>query len=144
MALLSKSFDPIENIPTNASTQEEWISWYKTLKSNFGAQNANALWVKGWKRYGGSPNANTHELRIYMEKQGIKIDKDYFQSVFDNGVGFADFIGSGFQVARYMGIALGVIIVGGLGLVIYNLAKDPARNVGIALKAAALKKGGKI
>lgn len=140
MAILSKSFDPVENIPTPASTQEEWISWYKTLKSNFGKQNANALWIKGWKKYGGSPAANTNDLRTYMEKQGIKIDKDAYQSVLDAGVGLVDFVG----MAKYVAIGLGVIIIGGLGLAIFNIARDPGRTAGRAIRAATFKKGGNL
>jgi len=143
MAILSNKFNPIENIPRLESTQEEWISWHKSLKSNFGLQNANALWVKAWKKYG-SPGANTNDLRTYLSKQGIEVNKDAWQSIVDKGVGISDYIGSYFQVAKYMGIALGVIVIAGIGMTIYNIAKNPIGNASKVGKAMVLKKGGKI
>jgi len=146
MPILSKKFDPVENIPKDGSTQEEWISWHKALKSNFGAQNANALWIKAWKKYG-SPGANTNDLRTYASNQGIEISRDAWQTIYDKGIGITDYFGSFFQVAKYMGIALGVVIIGGIGMAVYNIAKQPGETAGKALGAAskgAFKKGGKV
>ena len=138
MAILSPKADPIASIPNSSSKQEEWINWHKALKSNFGTQNANSLWVKAWKKFG-SPEANTGDLRTYLKSQGITIDSSKWDSIVDAGAGVTDFIGSYFHVAKYFGIGLGIIVVGGLGMIVYNLAKNPAQNAGIAARAFVTK-----
>ena len=135
MGLLTGKIDPVSAIPQYNSGFEEWISWYDSLKQNFGKKQANALWVKAWKIRGNS-SANTNELRSYMKKHGVTIDKSSWDSIVDTTVAAGDFFGTTIGVSRFLGITLGVIVVGGLGLAIYNLAKRPAESLGTAIKYA--------
>lgn len=138
MAILTGKADVVGTIPSYNGKFEEWIQWHKDLKSNFGKKVANSLWVKAWKIRGNS-SANTNELRSYMEKQGIKFDKSAWDSVVDAGADITDAFGTAFQVTKYVGIGLAVIVVGGLGMIVYNLAKNPAKSVGVGARAFLTK-----
>ena len=74
-----------------------------------------------------------------MEKQGIKFDKSAWDSVVDAGADITDAFGTAFQVTKYVGIGLAVIVVGGLGMIVYNLAKNPAKSVGVGARAFLTK-----
>ena len=138
MAILTGKADVVGTIHSYNGKFEEWIQWHKDLKSNFGKKVANSLWVKAWKIRGNS-SANTNELRSYMEKQGIKFDKSAWDSVVDAGADITDAFGTAFQVTKYVGIGLAVIVVGGLGMIVYNLAKNPAKSVGVGARAFLTK-----
>lgn len=127
--------DITKSIPTVNSKSEAWIQWHKDLKSNFGKKTANSLWVKSWG-VRGNPSANTSDLREYLEKQGIKIDKSAYDSLVDTGSGITDFFGDIFHFGKVGGMVLGGILIVGTGMVIYNLAKDPAKSIGTTLKYA--------
>lgn len=130
--------NPVDTIPAYNAKAESWIEWHKTLKSNFGKKVANSLWTKAWsiRGYGG---ANTSDLREYMEGQGVKINKSAWDSVVDFGGGILDFFGDAFTVAKWVGISLLVIIVGGIGMIIFNIARKPAESAGIAARAFVTK-----
>ena len=138
MAILTGKADVVNSIPSYNSNFEEWIQWHKNLKSNFGKKIANDLWIKAWKIRGKS-SANTNELRSYMEKQGIKFDKSAWDSVVDAGDNITDAFGTAFQVTKFVGIGLAVIVVGGIGMIVFNLAKSPAKNIGVAARAFVTK-----
>ena len=138
MAILTGKADVVNSIPSYNAKFEEWIQWHKDLKSNFGKKIANSLWMKAWKIRGNS-SANTNELRSYMEKQGIKFDKSAWDSVVDAGDNITDAFGTAFQVTKFVGIGLAVIVVGGLGMIVFNLAKSPAKNIGVAARAFVTK-----
>ena len=138
MAILTGKADVVNSIPSYNAKFEEWIQWHKDLKSNFGKKIANSLWMKAWKIRGNS-SANTNELRSYMEKQGIKFDKSAWDSVVDAGDNITDAFGTAFQVTKFVGIGLAVIVVGGIGMIVFNLAKDPAKNIGVAARAFVTK-----
>lgn len=128
----------ISSMPGYNSPAENWIQWHRDLKSNFGKKIANGLWLKAW-RIRGTSSANTNDLRTYMEKQGVKIDSSAWDKVVDLGADITDAFGDIFQVTKYLGIAIGVIIVGGLGIAIYNIAKRPAESAGLAARAFVTK-----
>lgn len=133
MPILQSKTDPT-SIPQLNATSDVWINWHKVLKNNFGKKEANTLWIKAWYRRKG-PNSSTNELRTYMHGQGIDIEKSYGESVMDSAFSFVDFFGDYLTLGKYVGIGLTVIIVGGLGMIVFNLAKNPAKNIGIAAKA---------
>jgi hypothetical protein len=120
--------DVTSNIPQIGSPAEAWIQWHKDLKSYFGKKVANSLWLKAWG-IRGSTKVSTVELRKYMKDNGITISETAWQSVVDTGSGALDIAGDMFKVGRYMGIAIGVIIIGGAGLLIYNVVKDPNKSL---------------
>lgn len=128
----------IESIPDFGDKSEKWITFHEDLKSNFGKKTANSIWVKAWALRG-NPDANNGDLRDYLEKNNIKIDKSNWDSVADFGSDVTDFFGDAFKVAKWVGIGFAVILVGGIGLVVYNLAKDPAKSAGVAARAFATK-----
>jgi len=138
MGLMTGKADVISGMPQYNSQAENWIQWHQDLKSNFGKKIANGLWLKAW-RIRGNSTANTSDLRKYMTKQGVKIAESTWDSIVDVGVDITDGIGTIFQATKYVGIALGVIVVGGLAMVVYNLAKDPAKNIGVGARAFVTK-----
>ena len=138
MGLLTGKTDPTTNIPKYNSKSEDWIQWHKDLRQNFGKKVANSLWIKAW-RIRGNSSANTSDLRKYLDGQGIKISESAWDSIVDLGVGVSDAFGTVFQVTKYVGIGLAVIIVGGVGMIVYNLAKDPAKAIGVGARAFVTK-----
>ena len=135
MAILSSNIDPALNIPQIGSKSEAWMAWHKSLKSNFGKANANILWVQAWQKRG-NPSANTNELRTYMDSQGIKIDSSAWNKITDLGANIGDLWSASMKVGQYTVIAIIIIILGGAGMIIFNLAKQPAESIGLAARAA--------
>lgn len=126
--------DPTTDIPTVSSNSENWIEWHKELVSNFGTKEANSLFLKAWGIRGNS-SANSLALRDYLKGYGITISESAWDKAVDAGSGALDFLGNTFKVGRYVGIALGVIVIGGLGMIVFNIAKAPVQAAGIAAKA---------
>lgn len=125
--------DPTKSIPTRNSKAEEWIEWHRELKSNFGKKQANAIFLKAWKLRG-SNSITTNEMRTYFSKNGITLDKSIIDALIDKGDDISDFFGDLFNIGKYAGIGLAIIVVGGLGLVVYNIAKNPSKAVGTTIK----------
>jgi hypothetical protein len=138
MGILTGKASAANSIPSYNGKFEEWIQFHKDLDSNFGKKIANSLWIKAWKIRGIS-SANTNELRSYMEKQGVKIDKSSWDSLVDAGDNVTDAFGTAFQVTKFVGIGIAVIVVGGLAMIVFNLAKSPAKNIGVATRAFVTK-----
>lgn len=120
--------NPTQIIPTRNSSSQSWIQWHKAMKSRYGKKQANFLFVKGWdNRAGAGTNASTNELREYMKQNGVTLDSTTLESVTDSVSSGLDSIGDMFTVGKYLIIGTSVIIVGGLGLLIYNIAKQPIK-----------------
>lgn len=130
--------DVTRSIPTFNAKAEQWIGFHKDLKSNFGKKVANSIWVKAWGIRGNS-SANTSDLREYLENNGIKIDESAWDSVVDFGGDISDAFGDIFTVGKWVGIGLVVILVGGLGMLVFNIARKPAEFVGKAGRSFATK-----
>jgi hypothetical protein len=130
--------DPVRTIPTKNSNFEEWIAWHKALKQNFGKKQANILWVKAWSLRGSS-SANTNDLRQYLEKSKIKIDNSAWDKIVDSGVDITDALGDWFKVGKFAGYAILFIVIGGAGMIVYNVARQPIK---AAAAAASLRTGG--
>lgn len=127
--------DPTVDIPTVSSKADAWQQWHSELISNFGRKEANSLFLKAWSRRGNS-SANTLTLRTYLKGYGINLDESAWDKVVDTGGSVIDFFGDTFKVGKYVGIGLAVIVVGGLGMIVFNIAKAPAQAVGTAVKYA--------
>lgn len=130
--------DPTSNIPTQSSRPEEWIEWHKGLKSNFGKKVANSLFTKAWVLRG-TPQSNTGDLREYLSKNGIVISTSAWDKIVDKGSDVTDFFGDVFNIGKYAGIGLAVILVGGIGMLVFNIAKDPNKAVGSAANLMGAK-----
>jgi F0F1-type ATP synthase assembly protein I len=126
------------NEPSIKSDAGQWIQWHKDLKRVFGKKTANSIWLAFWAKRKSSA-ANTHELRSYAESQGFKVESDAIAGIIDGAYDIADTIGDVFQVTKYVGIGLAVILVGGLGILVFNIAKKPIETM---KAAASLKTGG--
>jgi len=138
MGLLTGKASVIDSIPSMNSKFEDWIQWHKNLKAQFGKKLANSEWIKGWK-IRGSSSANKTGLREYLADEGIQIDESAWDEVMDLGVGVTDFFGDVFSVGKYVTLGIVVIVVGGLAMLVFNIAKNPAENVGLATRAFVTK-----
>lgn len=132
--------EPQNNIPTRSSGGDEWASWYMSLKSNFGRKKSNEIFLKAWKIIADKDKANTEYLRDVLESEGkIKLQGSSIDSIVDLGGDIGDNLGDIFTASKWLGITMGGIVVLGIGLLIYNIARKPEIVVGAAVKAA---KGG--
>ena len=127
------------NIPNKSSQGSDWKQWHEVLKSNFGKKEANALFLKAWRKQGDTSTANTHELREYLGKTGIDIEKGILSSAYDTGAGVVDNIGSILNVGKYVVYAIVFVAVGGAAMIIYNVAKNP---IGAAMAASKFTPAG--
>jgi hypothetical protein len=131
MGIKSGKVDVVNSIPTYNATVLDWIEWHKGLKSNFGKKMANSLFLKAWK-IRGSSKLNTGDLRSYLNSQGIKLDTNAWDKLVDISGDVSDSIGAAFQGGRIISLTLGVILVGGLGLFIFNIARKPNETIKLA------------
>jgi len=125
------SRERIINIPRNNSSDSVWITWYDALKSKFGRKKANSLFTANWDAQNGSgSDANTTTLRQHLKKEGkLDIKGSVAGEIKDKFFDVGNFLGDYITVGKYLGLGLGVILVGGIGLFVYNLAKDPEKAV---------------
>ncbi len=118
--------NPTKIIPNKSSSAAAWMEWHKALKSRYGKKQANALFVTAWEKRG-SNAANTMELREYMKDNDVDLGSNTVQDVLDFTSGGIDTIGDMFTIGKYLTIGVAVIVVGGLGMLIFNLAKQPIK-----------------
>ena len=112
------------NIPTSQSDVSFWIEWHRALKRCVGPNKANSLWTDAWGRFG-SEGKNTYELRQYLTSQGITIEQGVLAHYTDALGGVGSFIGTNIKFGQIMGMSLGIILVGGVGMIIYQMTKSP-------------------
>ncbi len=127
---------PLQLIPTQQSSSQAWIEWHKAMKSRYGLKEANILFVKAWdKRAGAGSSASTNELRTYMLDNKITLDTSTLESLTDAGYSTLDSIGGIFTMGKYAAaIAVGVIVLGGVAMLVFNIAKQPVKAIGSAAK----------
>lgn len=114
--------DPSKVIPTSEDTAERWIVFHKALKSWFGKQAANAHFLKFWnQRAGAGTSADTHDLRKYMETQGVDLTTDFKGQIADFGLGILDWFEDSANVVRV--VIFGTVILG-VGLIAYYIIKS--------------------
>ena len=120
---------PEDIVPSKDASASEWILWHKALKgANLGKGNANSLWLKGWRLRGCSGigcSANTAELREYAEKQGFTVNGGVLDFVPDTLDSISDFTTKTFNLGFYTVAAIIVILVAFLGLLAYNIGRNP-------------------
>ena len=114
------------NIPNAQSPSEAWVSWHKELKKCVGKGKANNLWIMAWAKYGKVGNdASTVALRDYMGSQGVDVERDWDEVGIDLFAGIGNAIGSVFSTGGALTTGLAVVMIGGIGWVIFNMGKDP-------------------
>ena len=117
--------DPSKVIPTSEDNAESWIVFHKALKSWFGKQGANAWFLKFWnQRAGAGTSADTHDLREYMDEQGVDLTTDFKGEMTDFGMGIVDWFGDTANVVR--AVVIGTAILG-MGLIAYYIIKSTNR-----------------
>jgi hypothetical protein len=126
--------DPALNVPTKASTDGVWIEWHKELKSRLGKKVANSIWQFTWTARG-SNGANSHDLRTYMEDNGIKVETDTVASIVDTSYDIVDAIGSVFTMGKWITIVVIASIVGGGLLILISVLRNPAKYASAAVTA---------
>lgn len=124
------------------STATDWEGWYKTLKRNLPNSDAKALWTKAWSKRGDKTGFDAG-FRQRMKDEGIIVQTNTIGALSDAGKDVKDFFGSNIKIAQYAGVAVLIIIVGGAGLMIYNIAKNPiaAAKAGADLAASGYSRG---
>jgi|TARA_B100001094_G_scaffold275984_1_gene283880 hypothetical protein len=130
-------------IPTNQSSFSTWIEWHKSLKSCVGKSQANQLWMMNFDK---EMPGDSVELREYMEEQGVQLDRDVLDRLTDTGKGVFDFIGNSINFGSTISKIIVLIIVGGAGLMIYNIVKTPegAKRLGAAIGTRGMSEAGQI
>lgn len=114
--------DPSKVIPTSDDYAESWIVFHKALRSWFGKQAANAYFLKFWnQRAGAGTSADTHDLREYMDEQGVDLTTDFRGEMTDFGMGIADWFGDTANVLR--AVTIGIVVLG-VGLIAYYIIKS--------------------
>jgi hypothetical protein len=114
----------INTAPTGASSDSVWIKWITELESRYGADDAATIFTKMWSKRG-NEKANTLTLRQALKKYGIVIEENSWDRVTDIGRGVEDALGSLLKIGKVAAFAVGGIVVLGLGLFVYNVAKSP-------------------
>ena len=122
-------------IPTKTSQGAEWIIWYDAMKSKFGQAIANQEFLKAWSTRQSS-DANTHELRDELSKNGVDIDKGVLSGLYDTGAGVVDKIGSFLNVGKYAIYAIGGILILGVAGMVFQIVRNPGAVAGTAARAA--------
>ena len=130
--------NPNKIAPNRSSESQDWIQFHKALKDSLGKKEALHYWTAFWSSYGGEDSrANDNVLRTYMEKQGVTLSKGALASIVDTSIDIGDTFGGMFSFGRYMMMGLSIIVIGGIGMIVFNVGKKPIE----AAKAAAALKG---
>lgn len=128
--------NPVLSVPRFGETQAQvWAEWYKELRSNFGRKIANQLFVKAWSTRGTSA-ANQPYLRDELAKGGLTIDTSVWDDVVDKGGDVVDYVGDIFNMSKYTALVLLIILLGGVGLIVWNVSRKPAETAGTVIKYA--------
>lgn len=117
--------DPSKNIPNSASTAEQWVEWHKSLKRWFNLKDTNTIWTKFWsQRAGAGTVADTHDLRTYMDDQGVDVTTTFAGKTTDAVLGVGDWIGETFDWARALLFGGAILALGLIAFyVIHNTRK---------------------
>lgn len=127
--------DPTKIIPNRQSSSQAWEEWHKSMKSRYGRKVANSTFVKAWDLRGGAgSSASTNKLREYMQKNGVTLDTSGLESVVDSAARGWDNVGDFFTMGKYVTIAVGVIVLGGAAMLIFNVAKQPIKAISAVKK----------
>ena len=130
-----ESLKEVSLIPKAASGAAAWKEWHIALKRRFGKKSANMIFVKAWEKRGGTASpAMTSDLRDYMKTQDVDLDTTVVQDIMDTGSDISNFFGDIIKTSAYMGMAISGIVVVGLAMLIFNIAKQPLEAAKVALQ----------
>jgi len=60
-----------------------------------------------------------------MKTQGVELETSTWEGISDTVSGVGDFFGDIFTAGKWVGIGLGVVILGGIGFAAYSIIKNP-------------------
>ncbi len=124
----------IEVMPNINSVDKDWIGWIDFVVSKYGSGVGKQMFIDAWQKRG-SRNANTRMIRTHLKSQyNIEIDESVWDNIVDKGGDLGDSISNVLKVGKYVTIAVGVIVLGGLAMIVFNVGKNPIKAVGTATK----------
>ncbi len=126
--------NPTLTIPTTNSNASEWLQWHKTLLTAFSQDESNSIWLAYWAKRGNGHDNST--LRDYMKTQGVDMDSsilanvtDFYKETFStvSGAILSPFkaMSTIIGVGKWAALGFVVIILGSVGLLVFNIAKNP-------------------
>lgn len=127
---MSRTIDVLFDMPTKTSSSEQWLMWHKALKKEFGPDKANHTFLEAWKKRG-NDTANDEPLRLYLQKQGVKLSADWKDAAIDfakNPFGMGDFIDAVQRNLMIVGIVLLVLFVG----IVWRVLANPEGAISLA------------
>jgi hypothetical protein len=130
----------IITLPSLSNSSTVWVQYYQELKRNFGAKNAQSIWVYTWTNRGGVNSiANDNYLREKMKDYGVTVDTNGRGQIVDFADSIIDNVESVLKIGRTVLIATLIISVGGIAMLVFNIASQPFKAVDSAL---AIRTGG--
>ena len=134
--------NPLDILPNEKSTSDQWIAFWNALVKVYGKVSAQEAFVQRWARRGTNGIADVVEVQTGT---GLTLSKDLIQSVESMGHNAVSYIGgffetmaTGTKVIFYVSIGIGVILVGGIVIRVITLSAEDAGVVaGTAAKAFA-------
>ena len=131
--MASKEF--LLKIPNQYSTDSNWIEWHTALKKRFGVKEANALFNTAWQKYGGTDvRGNTNQLRNYLKKYGIELETGILSDMRDMSGSIWGGFSSMFTVMKWIGVIIGGMVLVFIGMVLYNVGKNPVESANTAMQ----------
>ena len=134
------TINPIDILPNEKSSSDEWIQFYNALNKVYGTDSANVAFIARWAKRGQNGSADVLEVE---KGTGLTLSQTFIQSIEKAGAstvsyigGFFETMGSGTKIIFYSAIGLAVILVGGLVIRVITLsAEDAGKVAGTAAKA---------
>ena len=130
----------IKYIPSLDSPDIQWIAWHKMLSKGYGLERANSAFIVAFAYLAGS-GAKTNRLKDYCATQGLKIDVNLLRDagrIIGNAEesigGVFHRIGGIFRTSRTIIIILIILILIPVFMLLFNVARDPAKSIGAAAK----------
>lgn len=124
----------VQVMPNVDSVDKDWIGWIDFVASKYGSNLGKQMFVDAWQKRG-SRKANTRNIRTHLkEKYNIEIDETVWDNIVDKGGDLGDSISGALKVGKYVSIAVGLIVLGGLAMIVFNIGKNPAKAAGTAAK----------
>lgn len=122
-------------LPSQQSSDLEWIEYHKQLKKELGRSNANSLWSKTWAKRKNEgvlgSKANTSVLREYINGEGIELSGDgAFKFAIDSWDSISDSFESAFGISKWLFIALALLVIIPAFVLMMNVAKNPQNIIG--------------
>lgn len=112
-----------KTMPTVKSNDGAWLTWMKSLDSQYGEAAASEIFLQLWAKRG-SQSANTNNLRHTLStKYNIQIDENIFNEVADLGAGIGRTASGIFKAGKItLAVVSGVVVLATLSMII-NIIK---------------------